>query len=111
MGCQKNAITFLKSRFSLKMLGFLMDLWKSWQIAVTFVGCLLSVRTAGAQWLPAMGMVCAKGCESATVPCAVHVPVCCRTPAKTHQRTQGKILHFPCLGSDPTGPKAALQAL
>lgn len=93
------------------MLGFLMDLWKSWQIAVTFVGCLLSVRTAGAQWLPAMGMVCAKGCESATVPCAVHVPVCCRTPAKTHQRTQGKILHFPCLGSDPTGPKAALQAL
>lgn len=71
---------------------FLMDLWKSWQIVINFVHCLLSVRKVGEWWLLGMGMVCAKSCESGTVLCALCVRVCCRIPAKTRERTLGKIL-------------------
>lgn len=75
-----------------------MDLWKSWQIAMNFVQCLLSLCKVGAWWLPEMGMICAKGCESGTVLCAVCVHVCCRIPAKTRESTLGNFLLFSLFG-------------
>lgn len=79
-------------QFKMLVLFFFMDLRKSWPIVMNFVQCLLSLCKVGAWWLPEMGMVCAKGCESGTVLRAVCVRVCCRIPAKTRERALGKFL-------------------
>lgn len=65
---------------------------------MNFVQCLLSVCKVGAWWLSEMGMVFGKGWESGTVLCALCVRGCCRIPAKTCERTLGKILLISLFG-------------